>query len=86
MQQSRLKYKGYLILHIMQHTLAAFHFKERTTRSKKFLTEIEAAMPWAAFLKHLKRWKTSETGRKGYTAETVFRVWLLQNFYGLSDE
>jgi len=70
----------------MQHTLAAFHFKQKTTRTKKFLTEIEAAIPWAAFLKYLKQWKTLETGRKGYAAETMFRMWLLQNFYGLSDE
>lgn len=70
----------------MQHSLTALYFKNKTTRSKKFLTEMEAAIPWAAFLKYLKQWKTAETGRKGYSAETMLRIWFLQNFYGLSDE
>ena len=70
----------------MQSSFNALHFRDKITRTQKFLEEIEKVIPWYLILKALKKWKTAETERKGFTPETIFRMWLLQNWYGLSDE
>ncbi len=70
----------------MQQNFNAMMFRDKVTRSHKFLFEMEKVIPWSRLIDLLKEWKTSETGRKGYTAETMLRMWLIQNWYGLSDE
>jgi IS5 family transposase len=70
----------------MQPSFNALMFRDKITRSQKFLSEMEKTLPWRKLLDLLKNWKTSEVGRKGYQGETMLRMWLLQNWYGLSDE
>lgn len=70
----------------MQSSFSALFFKDKVTRTQKFLTEMERVLPWKLLLDPLREWKTAETGRKGFSAEVMLRMWLLQNWYGLSDE
>lgn len=70
----------------MQSSFSAMFFREKVTRTQKFLTEMEAIIPWKIFREILRDWKTAEVGRKGFAPETMLRMWLLQNWYGLSDE
>lgn len=71
-----------------QSSLSAFHFREKETRSQRFLTEMDKVLPWGRFLNHIKKWKKEEisAGRNGFLPETLLRMWLLQQFYALSDE
>ncbi len=70
----------------MQLSFNAFHFREKTTRAEKFLSEVDKVLPWKVILPVLSKWKQADTGRKGFPPEAIFRMWLLQNWYGLSDE
>lgn len=56
-----------------------------STKAAKFLEEIDKAIPWYRINKILKQWKDSDLGRKGYLPETMFRMSLIKDFYGLSD-
>lgn len=71
-----------------QSSFSAFHFREKETRSWKFLQEMEKVLPWGRFVNHVKKWKREEVkaGRKGFSPETLLRMWLLQQWYGMSDE
>lgn len=71
---------------LQQSSLAAFHFREKVTRTQKFLQEMEGVLPWRIFREILRDWKTADVGRKGFPPEMMLRMWLLQNWYGLSDE
>lgn len=71
---------------LQQSSLAAFHFRDKTTRTEKFLTAMDSVIPWRLFREILRNWKTAEVGRKGFAPECMGRMWLLQNWYGLSDE
>jgi len=55
------------------------------TKAAKFLEEIDKSIPWYRINKILQSWKEAETGRKGFSPETMFRMSLLKDFYGLSD-
>ncbi len=70
----------------MQSSFSALFFREKVTRTQKFLADMEEILPWHLLLTPLRDWKTADTGRKGFSAETMLRMWLLQNWYGLSDE
>lgn len=70
----------------MQQSFSAFHFREKVTRTQRFLREMEKIIPWNILIPLVQSWKVSEVGRKGFDPETLLRMWLLQNWYGLSDE
>jgi len=71
-----------------QSTLSAFHFREKETRTWRFLQEMDTVIPWVRFLNIIKKWKKEETkvGRNGFDPETLLRMWLLQQWYAMSDE
>lgn len=70
----------------MQSTfLDAVNTGKNTTKAAKFLEEIDKVIPWYRINNILKKWKNSDLGRKGYRPETMFRMSLLKDFYGLSD-
>lgn len=71
-----------------QSSFSAFHFREKETRSWRFLQEMEKVLPWGRFVNHIKKWKKEEmkAGRKGFSPGTLLRMWLLQQWYGMSDE
>lgn len=70
----------------MQQSFSAFHFRDKVTRTRKFLAEMEKVIPWNLVLALAQDWKTAEVGRKGFSSEIMLRMWFLQNWYGLSDE
>ncbi|MCH2227419.1 MAG: transposase, partial [Candidatus Caenarcaniphilales bacterium] len=65
--------------------LNIFCTTSKVTKSSKFLEEIDSVMPWYRINKLLSKWKDGATGRKGFSPETMFRMSLLKDFYGLSD-
>ena len=65
--------------------LDIFCSPSKVTKSSKFLEEIDSVMPWYRINKLLSKWKDASTGRKGFNPETMFRMSLLKDFYGLSD-
>jgi IS5 family transposase len=70
----------------MQSTfLDAINTGKNPTKAAKFLEEIDKVVPWYRINNILKKWKDSDLGRKGYRPETMFRMSLLKDFYGLSD-
>lgn len=70
----------------MQGTfLDAVNTGRNSTKAAKFLGEIDNVVPWYRINNILKKWKDSDLGRKGYRPETMFRMSLLKDFYGLSD-
>lgn len=70
----------------MQGTfLDAVNTGKNPTKAANFLQEIDRVVPWYRINNILKKWKDSDLGRKGYRPETMFRMALLKDFYGLSD-
>jgi len=70
----------------MQGTfLDAVNTGKNPTKAANFLQEIDRVVPWYRINNILKKWKDSDLGRKGYRPETMFRMTLLKDFYGLSD-
>jgi IS5 family transposase len=61
---------------------------KKRTRRERFLTEMEAVVPWKALVDliepHYPR-TTSKGGRPPYPLETMLRIHLLQQWYDLSD-
>jgi len=61
--------------------------QKKTTRTKIFLEEMNKIIPWNDILSLVQSWKSeSHTGRKGYLPETLLRMYLIQQWYGYSDE
>jgi len=57
----------------------------KAPRSSIQLDEIEKVMPWAIIIPYLKEIHVEGVGRNGYSLEVMFRIFLLQSWYGLSD-
>lgn len=71
-----------------QQTFSDFEFssKKKTTRREKFLTEMDQVVPWAALTKLIEPfYPVAGRGRRPYPLETMLRVHLMQNWFGLSD-
>ena len=61
--------------------------KKRTKR-ERFLSEMEAVVPWKALLDLIEPYypkTSSKGGRPPYPLETMLRIHLLQQWYSLSD-
>lgn len=56
------------------------------TNKKEFLDKIERIIPWQEWLKIIRpSYYKGEVGNKPYDLELMLRIYLLQNFYDLSD-
>ncbi|MFO0350473.1 MAG: IS5 family transposase [Alphaproteobacteria bacterium] len=65
---------------------AEFAGKGKTTRKERFLAEMEQVVPWASFLKLIAPvYPEAGNGRRPYPLETMLRVYLMQNWFSLSD-
>ena len=65
---------------------AEFAHKKKRTRRELFLVEMDKVVPWHALLQRLEPFYcTGERGRRPYPLQTMLRVHLMQNWFGLSD-
>lgn len=65
---------------------AEFAGKKKRTRRETFLAEMEAVVPWKALIALLEPfYPSSGRGRRPYPLNTMLRVHLMQNWFGLSD-
>lgn len=66
---------------------AEFADKKKTTRREKFLTRMEAVIPWTKLLAVIQPfYPKGERGRPPVGLERMLRVYFLQQWYGLADE
>jgi len=74
--------------HMNQISLAqtGFELSIKRTRKREFLDEMNLVIPWAEVLGLLRRHAPeSRMGRPPFALETMLRIHLLQQFFGLSD-
>ena len=65
---------------------AEFAHKKKRTRREVFLAEMDEVVPWKALVQRLEPFYcTGERGRRPYPLQTMLRVHLMQNWFGLSD-
>ena len=70
----------------MSFSDAEFAGKKKRTRRELFLAEMEQVVPWKALVKLLEPFYChGERGRRPYPLQTMLRVHLMQNWFGLSD-
>ena len=63
-----------------------FEGKKRTTRREVFLAEMERVMPWSEVLGAIEpHYPKGNRGRPPVGLERMLRVYLVQQWYGLSD-
>jgi transposase, IS5 family len=66
---------------------AEFAAKKKTTRREKFLTRMDALIPWAQLLAVIAPfYPQGKRGRPPIGLERMLRVYFLQQWYGLADE
>ena len=60
--------------------------KKKTTRKERFLSEMDAVIPWRELLKLIeKKYPKGETGRTPIGSEVMLRIYFMQQWYALSD-
>jgi transposase, IS5 family len=65
---------------------AEYAGKRKQTRREVFLAEMEQVVPWRALLNLIEpSYPMAGRGRHPYPLETMLRVHLMQNWFGLSD-
>ena len=64
----------------------AYTSKKKTTRKERFLREMDEVLPWADLLQPIvRKYPKPGQGRRPIPAETMLRIYFLQQWYGLSD-
>ena len=64
-----------------------YGFRKKKTRKEEFLNKMEAMIPWEAWIEMIRPYyPTGERGRPPKEIETMLRMYLLQNWFNLSDE
>jgi IS5 family transposase len=65
---------------------AEYAAKKKTTRREVFLAEMDKVVPWDSLLKVIAPfYPVAGRGRRPYAVQTMLRVHLMQNWFGLSD-
>lgn len=65
---------------------AEFAGKGKTTRKERFLAEMEQVVPWVALQRLIAPvYPEAGNGRRPYPLATMLRVYLMQNWFSLSD-
>jgi IS5 family transposase len=65
---------------------AEYAGKGKTTRRERFLTEMDQVVPWKSLLGLIEPfYPEAGRGRQPYPLDTMLRVHLMQNWFGLSD-
>ena len=64
----------------------AYTYKKKTTRKERFLCEMNEVLPWDVLLRPiLPQYPKPGQGRRPIPAETMLRIYFMQQWYGLSD-
>lgn len=64
----------------------AYRNKKKLTRKQRFLEKMDEALPWELLLEPiLKEYPKSRKGRRPIPAKVMLRIYLMQQWYGLSD-
>jgi IS5 family transposase len=80
-------YKLQGMTHQPSFSQAEFADKKKITRREKFLTRMEAVIPWAKLLAVIEPfYPKGARGRPPIGLERMLRVYFLQQWYGLADE
>ena len=73
--------------HQTSFSQAEFATKKKITRREKFLTRMEAVIPWAKLLAVIELfYPKGERGRPPVGLERMLRVYFLQQWYGMADK
>jgi transposase, IS5 family len=65
---------------------AEYRAKKKITRREKFLTEMNAIVPWQVLLKViLPHYPVAGNGRAPYPLSVMLRIHLMQHWFNLSD-
>jgi IS5 family transposase len=65
---------------------AEFAGKGKTTRKERFLAEMEQVVPWALIERQIRLvYPEAGNGRRPYPLSTMLRVYVMQNWFSLSD-
>ena len=63
-----------------------YQSKKKTTRKEKFLSEMDAILPWKLLLQPIrKHYPKPGSGRPPMALETMLRIYFMQQWYQLSD-
>jgi IS5 family transposase len=63
----------------------AYETKKKITRKERFLGEMDRLLPWKRLMKPiLKKYPKAGNGRPPIAAETMLRIYFMQQWYGLS--
>lgn len=64
----------------------AYRNKKKVTRKQRFLEKMDETLPWELLLEPiLKKYPKSGKGRRPIPAKVMLRIYLMQQWYGLSD-
>ena len=64
----------------------AYKNKKKVTRKQRFLEKMDEILPWEPLLEPiLSKYPKSRKGRRPVPAKVMLRIYLLQQWYGLSD-
>ena len=64
----------------------AYRNKKKVTRKQRFLEKMNKVLPWELLLEPiLKEYPKSRKGRRPIPAKVMLRIYLMQQWYGLSD-
>lgn len=64
----------------------AYRSKKKVTRKQRFLEKMDEVLPWEPLLKPiLSKYPKSRKGRRPVPARVMLRIYLMQQWYGLSD-
>ncbi len=58
---------------------------ELDTKTGKFLEKLKGMLDWKGLHQRLEGMYSKDQGRPGYAPEVLFRIWLLERIYNLSD-
>ena len=71
-------------MHQLSLSDEGYTYKKKTTRKEHFLCEVNAVLPWADLLQPIMRqYPKPGQGRRPIAAETMLRIYFLQQWYGL---
>lgn len=64
----------------------AYKNKKKVTRKQRFLEKMDEVLPWKLLLEPiLSKYPKSPKGRRAIPARVMLRIYLMQQWYGLSD-
>ena len=67
-------------------SVSGFELQSKRTRRRKFLNEMDRVIPWSELVALIQpHAPAGKTGRPPFAVETMLRILLLQQFFGLSD-